>query len=113
MNFLNYYDPYIQDAELRDNYTTQSPIYIKGGKSKSIVIMDNVFLDNIGLRGGAINIDLQLNTKDDADPENIFNYSPFILARGNHFERNMAIFEGNAVYVKGGQKFDENDDKND
>jgi hypothetical protein len=101
VNFLNYYDPDVQDAELRDNYTTQSPVYIKGSKNEKIIMTDNVFEDNIGLSGGALHIDMKLSTEDNNLPSSLYSYSPFVFLKGNRFERNMAFFSGNAIYIKG------------
>ena len=102
VTMLNYFNPDSQNAELRDNYTTQSPIYLKGLKSQSLIIADNVFQDNIGLLGGSIHIDLQRNKYEQPD-ENT--YSPFILIKNNQFIRNIAYFQGNAIFIKGGQEF--------
>jgi len=60
-----------------------------------------VFQDNVGLSGGAFHIDLSLNEDESKDPISIYDYSPFVFVQGNHFERNMAYFHGNAIYIKG------------
>ena len=106
VNFLNYYDPDVQNAELRDNYTTQSPVFIKGSKSDQIIIIDNVFKDNIGLSGGGLHIDLQIRDDETPGPNSAQDFSPFVIVQGNHFLRNMAYFQGNALYIRGSQKFD-------
>jgi hypothetical protein len=62
------------------------------------VLIDNVFKDNIGLSGGALHIDLQIR---DEDSNGLLHYSPFVFLKGNLFERNMAYFNGNALYIRG------------
>jgi len=101
VNFFNYFDPVSQNAELRDNYTTQSPVFIKGSRNNQIIITDNVFKDNIGLSGGALNIDLSIKDEEEHSPNSLEIYSPFLFVQGNRFERNMAYIQGNALYIKG------------
>jgi hypothetical protein len=48
-----------------------------------------------------------LQVADDDESDSINQYSPFVFLQGNRFERNMAYIQGNAVFIKGSQKFDQ------
>ena len=58
-----------------------------------------MFDSNIGTIGGAIYIDIASSLN--AFPDDLI-YSPYVLIKNNTFSRNMAYFEGNAVYIQGG-----------
>ena len=65
--------------------------------------MDNVFKDNVGLSGGALHIDLQLSKNLNRASQDLVNeFTPYVFVQGNHFERNMAYTNGNAIFIKGG-----------
>ena len=62
-----------------------------------MVFIDNDFQDNIGLYGGALNID----SHDYGDKQLAYNASkPYIIIDSNKFKRNMAYIAGNAIYVR-------------
>jgi hypothetical protein len=94
-------DPVEQHQALRDNYTSQSAIFIKNAKGQHIMFANNTFDSNIGIHGGAIHID---NIKQGAPDEDSKRYSPFTYFKNNTFTRNMAYFEGNAIFVEGAQR---------
>ena len=51
----------------------------------------------MGLHGGAIHIDNSLLLYAEEDRQGS---APFIIINNNTFTRNMAYFEGNAIYIK-------------
>jgi hypothetical protein len=57
IHFFNYLDMEEWHAELRDNYTTQSTIFLKHVGAEHVIIENNTFDSNIGIHGGAIHID--------------------------------------------------------
>jgi len=95
--FLNYFDHSEVSKVLLQNYTTQSPIFIQNTESEYIIFENNSFDSNVGLYGGAILIDNN-NNPNINDKE----ASPFVYFKKNNFTKNMAYFEGNAVYIVGG-----------
>lgn len=90
---------------MRDDCETLSPIFIKGINDTHIVIENNTFDNNIGLHGGAVHIDLSYE-KDGLATLN--EPSTTVALLNNTFKRNMALFEGNAVFIKGAQRHDSN-----
>ena len=91
-------DP-VKDEKLLKGYSNISPIYLRGLQGSYIVFSDNIFDSNIGMHGGAIHID---NIAADPYQEaSHFGRYPFVLFENNTFSRNMAYFEGNALYVVG------------
>lgn len=63
-----------------------------------MIFIDNVFQNNIGIRGGAISID-RPNFQASKRLERI-DQSPSLLIEGNTFKNNQAYIMGNAVYVR-------------
>ena len=66
------------------------------------MFQDNTFDSNVGLHGGAVHIDVS-GTHEDEMGAGEWSSAPFILFKNNTFTRNMAYFEGNAIYIKNGQ----------
>ena len=56
IHFLNYFDPRSSSESLL-KYETQSPIMLRNVMGSHILFINNTFQDNVGLHGGAINID--------------------------------------------------------
>lgn len=102
VHVLNYLDPMNEHDILRDNYTSQSAIYLKSSKGSHIIFENNTFDSNIGIHGGAIQVDNSQFSRWDAS--SYLEYSPFLYLKNNTFTRNMAYLEGNAVYIKGAQQ---------
>ena len=73
---------------INSNFTSINPILLKNMQSDHIIFEGNKFSDNIGTHGGAIKI------------KNAEKYQPLIILKNNNFTRNMAYFEGNAVFIK-------------
>jgi hypothetical protein len=63
------------------------------------VFENNTFENNVGLHGGAIHIDQQLSQHDNQTHVN--DLTTFIYFKNNSFSKNMAYFEGNAVFIRG------------
>lgn len=99
VHLLNYLEPPLQREILRDNFTSQSAIFLKNIQASHIVFENNTFDSNVGIHGGAIQID---NSDSGSRKRDATAYAPFLYLKNNTFSRNMAYFEGNAVYVKGG-----------
>jgi len=95
---MNYIDPISQYKTLRDEYETISPIYLEDIKGQHIIFKDNSFESNIGIHGGAIHINLANKEEGLAQ---INDFTPFLWFNNNTFAKNMAYFEGNALYIKG------------
>ena len=57
----------------------------------------NSLSNNIGLHGGAIHIDNYLLPMIESEGDE----SPLILLRNNIFNKNIAYFEGNAIFIQG------------
>lgn len=93
INLFNYYDPMLFDQELETNYQSYSPIFIKDARSSYVLFENNTFDSNIGLHGGAVNIQFtQTNASEQAST---------ILFKNNTFQKNMAYFKGNAINIRG------------
>ena len=84
-------------------YETVSPIYIQANTAP-IILIGNVFSENIGTTGGAIHI-VSPNFELKRDPETLNvtqwqnNTLPLIYMHGNNFTQNMAYFAGNAFAI--------------
>ena len=96
--FMNYIDPPSQYRTLRDDYETISPIYLGEVRGQHIIFKDNTFESSIGIHGGAIHINLEDKHEGLAQ---INDFTPFLWFTNNTFSKNMAYFEGNAIYIKG------------
>ena len=82
---MNYLDP----EWSIDGFETLSPIYVRDATGSHILIESCLFEGNIGLHGGALHFDLGA-----ADASQV-------IIRNSTFTKNMAYFEGNAIYAKG------------
>ena len=71
--------------------------------NQHVVLENNTFDSNIGIHGGAIHIDL--SDFHHVIPRVSERYSPSIVIQNNTFMRNQAYFDGNAIYIKGAQKY--------
>ena len=100
LHFWNYYDDEIHGRYLKDNFKTESCIFIENVRSKLIVFQDNLFENNIGIHGGAIHINSQLLPTSNGKSRSQEETPPTILLKENRFFKNMAYFEGNAIYIK-------------
>jgi hypothetical protein len=87
---MNYLDPSSTIPQIKENYVTSSPIFISGPRGDKIEISGNNCSENVGMFGGVVHIELL----EEGSELNI------TLAR-NRFDRNMAYFEGNAIFIKG------------
>ena len=77
-------------------YESVSTFMIMANKGP-IIIKNNTFEENIGTLGGAIHImspDFESN-KDSTE----VNSHPYIYIENNIFNKNMAYFAGNAIYI--------------
>ena len=97
--FFNYINHEETRQVLFDNFTTMSPIYIADTDSKYIVFQNNSFDSNVGLHGGAIQID---HAKVANSSTSINEAAPFVMFKNNQFTRNIAYLEGTAIYIGGG-----------
>lgn len=90
---------------IEDDYYHHSCIYIKNSNHNEIVVVGNTFDSNVGLFGGAIMIDNHDDWQKNQDEKSEINdvQSAAILIYNNSFTRNMAYFDGNAIYLIGGQ----------
>ena len=104
VHFLNYVNPFVVKDRVSDGFCSQSPIYLKNVLGQFVTFENNTFDSNIGIHGGAIHID---NRNSSRISSVHFVRSPFIYFLNNTFSRNMAYFEGNAIYIQGGQKNEE------
>ena len=88
---LNDILPDAQNKLYYEKYERLSPIVIAYNKAK-VIFKDNIFSDNIGWTGGAINIEspsvehLSQSDLQSYDSE----IRPFVYIENNVFERNMA-----------------------
>ena len=118
IHFLNYYDHDKHSEILKKKFKTMSCIFIENTQAKHLVFEGNTFSNNIGLHGGAVHINNQLIMANDDSlrrgqqggagellekPKLRDMGSPVILFKDNTFLKNMAYFEGNAIYIKGHQ----------
>jgi len=62
-----------------------------------ILIKGSKFIQNIGFFGGAITID---------SPNWIEGNQPHVVLHSNTFDKNMAYFSGNAVYIRPTMQFE-------
>ena len=84
------------DEDFLQRYESVSTLMIRRNQGP-IVINNNTFSENIGTMGGAIHI-YSPDFESNADSEEV-NSHPYIYISGNTFDRNMAYFAGNALYV--------------
>ena len=83
------------------NYETVSPIYIYANTGP-VVLKGNNFLENIGTSGGAVHISsprFEQSMPNEAGVAQV-NGQAFVVMANNIFERNMAYFAGNALYIR-------------
>jgi hypothetical protein len=98
--FLNHFDPATEGPLLSENYESVSAIYIKEKVGKPIIFEDNLFQGNVGLFGGAVHIEMSPHNTKVHSKSQLTESQPFILMRNNTFDKNMAYFEANAVFIK-------------
>ena len=82
-----------------------STILIENVLSEHIVFQGNLFKNNVGLDGGAIHINNHLHDLHYSDRIKEIRknkLAPVILFKNNTFEKNMAYFEGNAIFITKG-----------
>jgi len=101
--FFNKYDPDRDEESIRNDYYLSSNIYMKNMMNSSIMIFYNLFDSNIATHGGAIHIDNRF-TQNRYKSQEENNHSPRIHIFNNRFTRNMAYFQGNAIYISGAQE---------
>ncbi|MDA7498745.1 hypothetical protein N8470_00665 [bacterium] len=94
--------------ETWDNVEKLSPIFIAFNERKMIFV-DNVFTDNIGMRGGAINIEspnMSKLTYSEPPTDDEQALRAYIFMNHNQFERNLAYLYGGAVYIRSTRTMD-------
>jgi hypothetical protein len=94
--------------ETSDNLEKLSPIFIAFNERKMIFV-DNVFTDNIGVNGGAINIESPNMSKlsySDPPTDEEQALRAYIFMEHNEFERNLAYLMGGAVYIRSTRTMD-------
>jgi hypothetical protein len=98
--FFNYLKHDSDRQVLSENFTTQSPIYISDHDAEYVLFENNTFDSNIGLHGGAI----QINHGKMDNSSTSTDKSPLIVIFNNNtFTRNIAYLDGTAIYVTGGK----------
>jgi len=84
-------------SQIYETFERASLFYISHS-TETVVFTDNQFHKNIGLFGGAINIDSPdwTNSQESYEAGN----RPYVIISGNKFKRNMSYLAGNAVYIR-------------
>jgi hypothetical protein len=86
----------LNDTDIYTKFERASLFYISQN-IEAIVFVNNIFEHNIGLYGGAINIDNPDWTGH--KPYQLRN-TPYVIVENNSFKQNMAYIAGNAVYIR-------------
>ena len=86
LHFMNF-----MTTSLHEVTNSQSPIIIRDQIEGNIIISDTTFQNNTGLNGGAIEI--RNSNKFETDHIGV-------IMKHNNFNKNMAYFSGNAVYIE-------------
>jgi hypothetical protein len=108
-----------QDVELLNQFERLTPVSIAFNEKK-IIFENNLFEDNVGLMGGAINIESpnMRNVTEKVDnpiaKKNLYKLldmesRPYTFIHNNTFTRNMAYLSGGSIFVRSTRM---GDDKN-